>query len=193
VVVLKILAAGFLLVIFLFLCLVGLGLLLDFIKRITQKKGQDTIIGDFTYWGNVAEAKIKLEKNLEVTLNFPLSENDISLAVREVIRKLKNYPAEMKGVIEQAAIAEFDEIRDAYKGSDEWATIRSLDGLKGKAGAFLEEFEIVRIEITEDPDLISIEYLTPWDPEHTRSATLNFNLQLESYGLTCADGNSTKD
>ncbi len=186
-IVLKILAALFLLMVFLFICLVGLGLAMDLIKKITQKRGQDVIVGDFSYWGTVAETKIRLEKNLEVPLNFPLVDGEISLPVRETIRKLKNYPNEMKISIEKAAIREFEEIKDSYKDTEEWPTIRNMEKLRDTEGAFLNEFEIVRIEINEDPEFVTIEYLSPWDPEHTRLAKLDFDLMVTGYTLTCAD------
>ena len=142
-------------------------------------------LGEVAVFGKEGVARVSLDGR-PCDASFPIVRGKIGEATVRVLQKLQDRYRELRGEIGREAIREWDEIADSYTSPDDREMHDRMMKLKVEPERFLREFEIEGVRLEDPPGEIRVEYLTPWDPEHTRSVRLNFDLEIVGYGLTCA-------
>ncbi|MEW6712806.1 MAG: hypothetical protein AB1403_23515, partial [Candidatus Riflebacteria bacterium] len=86
------------------------------------------------------------------------------------------------------AIEDFKQIFDAEDESDDEYSraMREMQAMVDEPIKFISQFEVLRLNFATETQEIRIDFLTPWDPEHSVSALFDFELQLKKNVLTCS-------
>lgn len=172
-----------------FLLFILLGTTVESIRKKLLKRVEDDELGPYFFRKDNAEGNLKIFGKPLIPVTFPVKNGKIEPEIRSILKELANFSTELKNEIAGPAIKDFKEIfPDPTVEEDEGfkEIIEAAANLIDEPVAFLENFEIVRCEISEESQQIQLEFLPPWDPEHTVSAILNYKLRLVDYRLTCA-------
>ncbi|HNV72137.1 MAG TPA: hypothetical protein PKO06_20690, partial [Candidatus Ozemobacteraceae bacterium] len=74
---------------------------------------------------------------------------------------------------------------ESYDSGEDRKTVDRLKPLLHEPRLFLRTFVLQGLVIDCPSREVRLEYLTPWDPEHTRLAVLDWSFQIKRYGLSC--------
>ncbi len=130
----------------------------------------------------------------EVTLALPGPRSGPRADARALVLDLGRMPTVTRTAIEAHLVETYDQLRDPdVLGT---ALVGRLDTARHQArgdrpGAFLDEFTPVAVEVTLAPRAeglrdVRIEYLAPWDDEHTLTVVLDTASRVRQVDLTVA-------
>ncbi len=142
------------------------------------------LFGDMEVYDNDAQVNVRLaEKQLCVEL--PASAGTPSAEALEVLAELSRQYESLESVIGMKAIEEWKNLSDSYNSDEDRELVERLKPMMNDPRLFLRTFTLERLEIVAPDREVRLEYLPPWDPEHTRLAVFDWSLQMKRYGLSC--------
>ncbi|MFZ5952737.1 MAG: hypothetical protein ACOYXC_18690 [Candidatus Rifleibacteriota bacterium] len=159
------------------------------IRQMLLKPCHDDRIGDYLFRNGFAEANLRILGNDSVFSSFPVSEDGkLADSTADLLVRLREFDDGLKAMIGKEAVEDFKQIFDPEDVSDDEYSkaMREMQTLVDDPEKFISQFEVLRLNFADDSEEITIDFLTPWDPEHSVSAVLNFELQLKKYALTCS-------
>lgn len=140
--------------------------------------------GEIEVYDDDAQAKITLGGR-ELRVELPASGGAPSPDALETLVRLSCEYEPLECTIGLKAIEEWKDISDSYDSDEDRETVECLKPLMSDPRLFLRTFTLQGLEIDGPIREARIEYLTPWDPEHTRCAVFDWSLELKRYGLSC--------
>jgi hypothetical protein len=150
-----------------------------------QKLVKHKDLGDIVKTGSEGVAKVNLS-NSEIEVSFPMRGDGVDDNVLAAITRFKNGYEDKLPEIGLHAVTEWDQISDVYNSPEDEQIYAEVMASREKPLNFVMKFVIQKVSIDDDPEEIEVEYLTPWDPEHTRCVKMDYRLNIVAYGMTCA-------
>jgi hypothetical protein len=154
-------------------------------RKMIQKLVKHKDLGDIVKTGSEGVAKVNLS-NSEIEVSFPMRGDGVDDNVLAAITRFKNGYEDKLPEIGLHAVTEWDQISDVYNSPEDEQIYAEVMASRENPLNFVMKFVIQKVSIDDDPEEIEVEYLTPWDPEHTRCVKMDYRLNIVAYGMTCA-------